>query len=104
MKHLHGENMPYVSGSGLNRSEQLSFSVTSGHYIGFFHSFSHPDFMTVIQNRGNQQSNLFMISAGNDLRVSTMRPDLISSVRIEERRSGTTKVGRGFLQLISQTV
>jgi hypothetical protein len=81
-----------------------SFTVQVTPHIGFLHSFSHPDFMTVIQNGGKQQSNLYLISAGYFLRVKTMRPDPFSSVRIEERRSGTTKVGRGFLQLFSQTV
>jgi len=28
-----------------------------------------------IQNKGNQQAILILVSAGNDLRVSTMRPD-----------------------------
>ena len=28
-----------------------------------------------IQNKGNQQAILTLVSAGNDLRVSTMRPD-----------------------------
>jgi hypothetical protein len=64
--------------------------------IGFLHSFSHPDFMTVIQNRGIQQSNLFPVSAGNDSRMSTMRPNL--SIGVEMRRSY-----RGLLQLSSQT-
>jgi hypothetical protein len=66
--------------------------------IGFLHSFSHPDFMTVIQNRGIQQSNLFPVSAGNDLRMSTMRPNPYLSTGIEMRKSKF----RGFFQLFSR--
>ena len=44
--------------------------------IGFFDTVN-PVLIYRVQNknRGNQQATLTLVSAGNDLRVSTMRPD-----------------------------
>jgi hypothetical protein len=68
-------------------------------YIGFL-SYLFPGlFITsLIQRGGQQQSSLFSVSAGNDLRMSTMRPNPYLSTGIDERRSEI----RGFLQLFSQ--
>lgn len=67
--------------------------------IGLLHSFSHPDFIEVTRNGGIQQSNLFAVSAGNDLRMSTMRPNPYLSAGIEMRRDKF----RGLLQLNTRT-
>lgn len=40
-----------------------------------------------IQNKGNQQSNLFLVSAGSDLLMSTLRPNPYLSAEIEMRGS-----------------
>ena len=46
--------MPYVCGSVLNRSEQLFFSLTPDHDIGFLIQFFPSVILsTVIQNNGN---------------------------------------------------
>jgi hypothetical protein len=50
------------------------------------------------QNKGKQQSNLFPVSAGNDLRMSTMRPNPYLSTGVEMRKSKK----RGFFQLFSR--
>ena len=50
-------NMPYVSGSVLNRSEQLSFSVATSHYIGFYNLFFPSLILSrVIQNVVNMKT------------------------------------------------
>jgi len=67
-------------------------------YIGFLHSFSRPDFIEVIQSGGQQQSNLFPVSAGSDLRMSPLRPNPYLSIGIDERKSKY----RGFFQLFSR--
>ena len=50
------------------------------------------------QRGGQQQSNLFPVSAGNDLRMSTMRPNPYLSTGVEMRKSKF----RGFFQLFSR--
>jgi len=52
------------------------------------------------KSRGIKQSNLFPVSAGNDLTVSTMRPNPYLSAGIVERRSKH----RGFLQFNTQSI
>lgn len=91
------KGIAFVAGPVLNRSEQPYFKAPAGPDKGFSHIFSLPDFIKVIQRGGIQQSNLFSVSAGNVLRMTTMRPNPYLSAGIEMRRSY-----RGLLQLNSQ--
>ena len=54
--------------------------------IGVLHSSAVPDYIEDKKSGGNQQSNLFSVSAGNDLRMSTMRPNPYLSTEIEMKR------------------
>ena len=67
---------------------------------GSFHILSPLNYIEAIQEGGTRQSILFPISAGNEPRISTMRPNPYLSIGIEERRR---KIFRGVLQLSSQT-
>lgn len=53
------------------RLHSLSYRPT----LGFLHSFSLPDYIEVIQSGAIQQTILFLVSAGNVSKVTTMRPD-----------------------------
>ena len=69
-------------------------------FIGFLtYLFPYLIISRLIQRGGKQQSNLFLVSAGSDLRMSPLRPNPLS-IRVEERRS---KIIRGFLRLFSRT-
>jgi hypothetical protein len=70
----------------LNRSEQPCFKASAGPDRGSSHILSPLDYIEAIQEGGIKQSNLFSVSAGNDLRMSTMRPNPYLSAGIEERR------------------
>jgi hypothetical protein len=85
--------------SGVVPAVRLSFASSATSDIGLLHSFSHPNFIEVIRNGGIQQSNLFSVSAGNDSRMSTMRPNPYLSAGIEMRRDKL----RGLLQLNTRT-
>jgi len=54
--------------------QSFTFSVTP--HIGFFDTVN-PALIYRVQNknRGNQQSNLFPVSVGSVLRMTTMRPN-----------------------------
>ena len=90
--------MPY-----LRASERISRTalLLARLKIGFFDTVN-PALIYRVRNknRGNQQSNLFSVSAGNDLRMSTMRPNPYLSTEIDKRRSKL----RGFLQLITRAI
>ena len=77
-----------------------SFVATTAPDIGYFDTV-YPALIYRVQNknRGTRQSNLIPVSAGNDLQMSTMRPNPFS-IGIDKRRSKL----RGFLQLSSQAV
>ena len=66
---------------------------------GFFHIFSPLDYIEAIRRGGTRQSILFPVSAGNEPRISTMRPNPYLSIGIEERRRNF----RGVLQSSSRT-
>ena len=61
---------------------------------GVLHSSSLPDYIEDKKSGGIKQSNLFMASAGNDLRMSTMRPNPYLSAILELRKG---KIGNFFL-------
>lgn len=67
-------------------AERLSFSRPATPDIGYFDTV-YPALIYQVQNknRGIKQSNLFPVSAGNDLRMSTMRPNPYLSAGIKER-------------------
>lgn len=65
---------------------------------GVLHSSSLPDYIEDKKSGGNQQSNLFPVSAGSDLRMSPLRPNPYLSIGIEMRKSKY----RGFFQLFSR--
>ena len=67
-------------------------------YLVFLHSFHRSDYIETNKSGGQQQSNLFPVSAGNDLRMSTMRPNPYLSTGIVERRDKK----RGLLPLFSR--
>jgi hypothetical protein len=69
------------------------------HLQGVLHSSSLPDYIEDKKSGGQQQSNLFPVSAGSDLRMSPLRPNPYLSIGIDERRSEK----RDFLQLFSRT-
>lgn len=73
--------------------------ASAGLYRGSFHILSPLDYIEAIQEGGIKQSNLFSASAGNDLRMSTMRPNPYLSAGIEERRDY-----RGLLQFNSRSI
>ena len=70
--------------------------------IGFL-SYLFPSLIIsrVFQRGGKQQSNLFPVSAGSDVRMSPLRPNPFLSAGVEERR-GKYKF-RGLLRLFSRT-
>jgi hypothetical protein len=69
------------------------------YFIGFLsYLFPYLILSRLIQRGGQQQSNLFPVSAGSDLRMSPLRPNPYLSIGIGERRSKK----RGFLRLFSQ--
>ena len=67
-------------------------------FIGVLHSSSFPDYIEDKKSGGQQQSNLFPVSAGNDLRMSTMRPNPYLSTGVEMRKCKH----RGIFQLFSR--
>lgn len=71
-------------------------------FIGFL-SYLFPSLIIsrVFQRGGQQQSNLFPVSAGSDVRMSPLRPNPYLSAGVEERR-GKYKF-RGLLRLFSRT-
>jgi hypothetical protein len=56
---------------------------------GSRHSLSPLDYIEAIQDRGFQQAILFSVSAGNDSKVSTMRPDLSTGNKKVKSDTGT---------------
>jgi hypothetical protein len=70
--------------TGLNNHSKVSTRTVDR---GSFRILSPLDYIEAIQEGGNQQSNLFLASAGNDLRMSTMRPNPYLSAEIEMRGS-----------------
>ena len=81
----------------LTVSDRLTFPPV-GH--GFF-SYSFPSLILSKQTQegGIRQFNLSSVSAGNDLRMSTMRPNPYLSAGIEARRDY-----RGLLQFNSRSI
>ena len=97
-----------IAGFGNKTHERFGDAFVSGFlilkkfhfYIGFLLQFFPSLILSrVTQNKGKQQSNLFLVSAGSDLRMSPLRPNPLS-IRVDERRS---KNVRDFLQLFSRT-
>jgi hypothetical protein len=68
-------------------------------YKGVLHSSTFPDFIEDKKSGGQQQSNLFPVSAGSDLRMSPLRPNPYLSIGVEMRKSKF----RGFFQLFSRS-
>ena len=68
------------------------------HLQGVLHSSSLPDCIEDKKSGGQKQSELFSVSAGNDLRMSTMRPNPYLSAGIAMRRGEF----RGLLQFLSR--
>ena len=68
-------------------------------FIGFLtYLFPYLIISRLIQRGGKQQSNLFLVSAGSDLRMSTLRPNPYLSIGVKMRKSKF----RGFFQLFSR--
>ena len=96
-KQISGNNIALLFGRNflpVVRLHSLSYRPDIG-----FSDTANPALINRVQNksRGIQQSNLFSVSAGNVLRMTTMRPNPYLSAGIEMRRSY-----RGLLQLNSQ--
>jgi hypothetical protein len=72
-------------------------------FIGFL-SYLFPSLIIsrVFQRGGQQQSILFPVSAGSDVRMSPLRPNPYLSAGVEERR-GKYKF-RGLLRLFSRAI
>ena len=91
-----------LAGNGIKAPKRFghAFLRELSYYIGFLLQFFPSLILSrVTQNKGKQQSNLFLVSAGSDLRMSPLRPNPLS-IRVDERRS---KNVRDFLLLFSRT-
>lgn len=56
-------------------------------FIGFLIQFFPSVILsTEIQNKGKQQSNLYSVSAGSDLRMSTLRPNPYLSIEYRSEK------------------
>lgn len=84
-KQLHGANGFFV----LGRACYLQ---------GVLHSSPLPDCIEDKKSGGQKQSILYSVSAGSDLRMSTLRPNPLLSIEIDERRGEF----RGLLQFLSR--
>lgn len=74
-KYISGSILPYVL-AGNYSSRKVAHKLSHRPDIGFLHSFSHPDYIEVIQSGEFHQKKLSSASAGSDLAVSSMRPDV----------------------------
>ena len=71
-----------ASGREISRKGRVTLSYLDFLFVrglkylqGVLHSSSLPDCIEDKKSGGQQQSNLFSVSAGNDSRMSTMRPN-----------------------------
>ena len=86
--------------AGHSYSDVVFLFPEASSFMGVLHSSSLPDYIEDKKSGGQQQSNLFPVSAGNDLRMSTMRPNPYLSTGIVMRRGEKG----GFLLLFSRPI
>jgi len=91
-----------ISRQGSVTRSYLDFLFVRGlNYLqGVLHSSSLPDYIEDKKSGGQQQSNLYSVSAGSDLRMSPLRPNPLLSIEIEMRKSEF----RGFFQFLSRPI
>jgi hypothetical protein len=85
--------------AGHSYSDVVFLFPEASSFMGVLHSSSLPDYIEDKKSGGQQQSNLLTASAGNDLRMSTMRPNPYLSAVVKMRKSEF----RGFFQLFSRS-